>query len=133
MLNLAPTTTGSATAITEIYPELKGKINGSAVRVPLLNGSLTDIVVEVERDTTKEEVNDLMKKASEEGDLVGILGFNMLPLVSTDYTNDERSCIIDGLSTMVIDKRMVKIYAWYDNECGYSKRMAELVEKVGKL
>ncbi|GMH72933.1 hypothetical protein TrST_g2514 [Triparma strigata] len=132
MLNLAPTSTGSATAIVEIYPDLKGKINGSAVRVPLLNGSLTDIVIEVERDTSVEEVNGLLKAASE-GELKGILGFNMLPLVSTDYTNDVRSSVIDGLSTMVVDKRMVKIYAWYDNECGYSKRMAELVEKVGEL
>ena len=133
MLNLAPTSTGSATAITEIYPELKGKINGLAVRVPLLNGSLTDCVFSVDRDTTKEEVNSMLKSASESGPLKGVLGFNMLPLVSTDYTNCTLSATIDGLSTMVIDKRMVKIYAWYDNECGYAKRMAELVEKVGEL
>mmetsp|Transcript_27408 Transcript_27408/g.54754 ORF Transcript_27408/g.54754 Transcript_27408/m.54754 type:complete len:335 (+) Transcript_27408:29-1033(+) len=133
MLNLAPTSTGSATAITEIYPDLKGRINGLAVRVPLLNGSLTDCVFEVERDTTGEEVNGLLKAAAEAGPLAGILGFNMLPLVSTDYTNSTMSSTIDGLSTMVVDKRMVKIYAWYDNECGYAKRMQELVVKVGGL
>ena len=107
MLNLAPTSTGSATAITEIYPELKGRINGLAVRVPLLNGSLTDCVFEVERDTTKEEVNELLKSATLSGPLLGILDFNMLPLVSTDYTNSTMSATIDGLSTMVVDGRMV--------------------------
>ena len=131
MLNLCPTSTGSATAIVEIYPELKNKLNGLAVRVPLLNASLTDCVFEVEQATTAEEVNAALKKASEEGPLNGILGFEEKPLVSTDYTNDTRSCIIDALSTQVIDGTLVKIYAWYDNECGYSKRMAELVHIVG--
>lgn len=130
MLNLCPTSTGSATAIVEIYPELKGKLNGLAVRVPLLNASLTDCVFEVETPTTVEEVNAALKAASEDGSLKGILGYNDLPLVSTDYTNDTRSAIIDGLSTQVIDGTMVKIYAWYDNECGYSKRMAELAHIV---
>jgi len=126
MLNLCPTSTGSATAIVEIYPELKGKLNGLAVRVPLLNASLTDCVFEVEKETTVEEVNSVLKAATLDGPLKGILGFETKPLVSTDYTNDVRSSIIDALSTQVIDGTMVKLYAWYDNECGYSKRMAEL-------
>ncbi len=132
MLNLCPTSTGSATAIVEIYPELKGKLNGLAIRVPLLNASLTDCVFEIEKEggVTVEEVNATLKKASEEGPLKGILGYEIQPLVSTDYTNDARSSIIDALSTQVIDKTMVKIYAWYDNECGYSKRMAELCHIV---
>lgn len=129
MLNLCPTSTGSATAIVEIYPELKGKLNGLAVRVPLLNASLTDCVFEVERPTTVEEVNQALKEASL-GELNGILGYEPKPLVSTDYTNDTRSSIIDALSTQVIDGTMVKIYAWYDNEAGYSKRMAELCSIV---
>jgi len=127
MTNLCPTSTGSATAIIEIYPELKDKLNGLAVRVPLLNGSLTDCVFEVKRSVTKEEVNEALKDASESGPLRGILGFETKPLVSSDYTNDTRSSIIDALSTQVIDGTLVKIYAWYDNEAGYSKRMAELV------
>jgi glyceraldehyde 3-phosphate dehydrogenase len=120
------TSTGSATAIIEIYPELKDKLNGLAVRVPLLNGSLTDCVFEVKRPVTKEEVNAALKAASESGPLKGILGYETKPLVSSDYTDDTRSSIIDALSTQVIDGTMVKIYAWYDNEAGYSKRMAEL-------
>ena len=130
MLNLCPTSTGSATAIVEIYPELKGKLNGLAIRVPLLNASLTDCVFEVEKPTTKEEVNAALKAASESGPLKGILGYEEKPLVSTDYTNDTRSSIIDALSTQVIDGTLVKIYAWYDNEAGYSKRMAELCNIV---
>lgn len=132
MLNLCPTSTGSATAIVEIYPELKGKLNGLAIRVPLLNASLTDCVFEIEKEggVTREEVNAALKKASEEGPLKGLLGYETKPLVSTDYTNDTRSCIIDALSTQVIDGSMIKIYAWYDNECGYSKRMAELCNIV---
>ena len=132
MVNLCPTSTGSATAIIEIYPDLKGKLNGLAVRVPLLNASLTDCVFEIEKEggVTVQEVNDALKKASEDGPLKGLLGYETKPLVSTDYTNDTRSCIIDALSTQVIDGTMVKIYAWYDNECGYSKRMAELCNIV---
>lgn len=130
MVNLCPTSTGSATAIVEIYPELKGKLNGLAVRVPLLNASITDCVFEVSKTVTVEEVNAALKKASEEGPLKGILGFETKPLVSTDYTNDTRSGIIDALSTQVIDGTLVKIYAWYDNEAGYSKRMAELCNIV---
>ena len=130
MLNLCPTSTGSATAIVEIYPELRGKLNGLAVRVPVLNGSLTDCVFEVERSTTAEEVNAALRAASESGPLRGILGYETRPLVSTDYTNETRSSVIDALSTQVIDGTMIKIYAWYDNEAGYSKRMAELCNIV---
>jgi len=129
--SLIPTTTGSATAITMIYPELKGKLNGTAVRVPLLNASLTDCVFEVDRPTTAEEVNDLLKEAAN-GELEGILGFEERPLVSVDFLNDPRSSIIDGPSTMVVDGTQVKILAWYDNEWGYVNRMAELAAKVAK-
>jgi len=128
-LSLIPTTTGSATAIALIYPELKGKLNGLAVRVPLLNASLTDCVFEVERETTIEEVNQLLKTAAE-GELKRILGYEERPLVSIDYKDDSRSSIIDALSTMVVDETQVKILAWYDNEWGYSCRMAELARKV---
>jgi glyceraldehyde 3-phosphate dehydrogenase len=129
LLNLIPTTTGSATAITLIYPELKGRLNGHAVRVPLLNASLTDCVFEVERPTTVEEVNALFKAAAE-GQLKGILGFETRPLVSSDFTNDPRSSIVDGPSTMVINGTQVKIYAWYDNEWGYACRLADIARMV---
>ncbi|MDR9828831.1 ArsJ-associated glyceraldehyde-3-phosphate dehydrogenase [Vibrio sp. FNV 38] len=129
-MSLIPTTTGSAKAIVEIFPELEGKINGHAVRVPLANASLTDIIFDVSRDTTAEEVNALLKEASQ-GELQGILGFEERPLVSIDYKGDQRSTIVDALSTMVVGNRMVKIYAWYDNEMGYATRTAELVRKVG--
>ncbi|SON51337.1 ArsJ-associated glyceraldehyde-3-phosphate dehydrogenase [Vibrio tapetis] len=129
-MSLIPTTTGSAKAIIEIFPDLDGKINGHAVRVPLANASLTDIVFEVERDTTVEEVNALLKEASQ-GELAGILGFEERPLVSIDYRGDKRSTIVDALSTMLVGKRMVKIYAWYDNEMGYATRTAELMRTVG--
>ena len=129
LLSLIPTTTGSATAITLIYPELKGKLNGLAVRVPLLNASLTDCVFEVVRPTTVEEVNALLKAAAE-GPLRGILGYEERPLVSVDFLNDPRSSIIDALSTMVIDGTQVKILAWYDNEWAYVERMVELTQKI---
>jgi glyceraldehyde-3-phosphate dehydrogenase/erythrose-4-phosphate dehydrogenase len=132
MCNLCPTSTGSATAIVEIFPHLKGKLNGLAVRVPLLNASITDCVFVVKQTVTAAQVNEALKKASESGPLKGILGYETKPLVSTDYTNDTRSSIIDALSTQVIDGTLVKIYAWYDNEAGYSKRMAELCN-IGKL
>ncbi|HIK43218.1 ArsJ-associated glyceraldehyde-3-phosphate dehydrogenase [Thermoleptolyngbya sp. M55_K2018_002] len=132
-MSLIPTTTGSATAIALIYPELKGKLNGLAVRVPLLNASLTDCVFEVARPTTVEEVNQLLKTASETAPLNGILGYEERPLVSIDYKDDPRSSIIDALSTMVIDDTQVKILAWYDNEWGYANRMAELAKKVAVL
>ncbi|WP_286789789.1 ArsJ-associated glyceraldehyde-3-phosphate dehydrogenase [Thioclava sp. UBA3469] len=128
--SLIPTTTGSATAITLIYPELKGRLNGHAVRVPLLNASLTDCVFEVERETTAEEVNALFKAAAE-GDLTGILGYETRPLVSSDYTNDIRSSIIDAPSTMVVNGTQVKVYAWYDNEMGYAYRLADVALMVG--
>ncbi|RBW60560.1 type I glyceraldehyde-3-phosphate dehydrogenase [Phaeobacter gallaeciensis] len=128
--SLIPTTTGSATAITLIYPELTGKLNGHAVRVPLLNASLTDCVFEVERETTVEEVNALFKAASE-GALAGILGYETRPLVSTDYTNDPRSSIIDAPSTMVVNGTQVKIFAWYDNEWGYAHRLVDVAMMVG--
>ena len=128
--SLIPTTTGSATAITLIYPELQGRLNGHAVRVPLLNASLTDCVFEVERATTRDEVNALFKAASET-ELKGILGYEERPLVSTDYTNDERSSIVDALSTMVINGTQVKIYAWYDNEMGYAHRLVDVAFMVG--
>ncbi len=129
-LSLIPTTTGSATAIGLIYPELNGKLNGLAVRVPLLNASLTDCVFEVNRPTTVAEVNQLLKQASEQAPLKGILGYEERPLVSIDYLNDPRSSIVDALSTMVVNETQVKIYAWYDNEWGYSNRMVELARKV---
>ncbi|OOY27963.1 type I glyceraldehyde-3-phosphate dehydrogenase [Thioclava sp. L04-15] len=130
LTSLIPTTTGSATAITLIYPELKGRLNGHAVRVPLLNASLTDCVFEVERETTAEEVNTLFKAASE-GPLKGILGYETRPLVSADYTNDIRSSIVDAPSTMVVNGTQVKIYAWYDNEMGYAHRLVDVALMVG--
>ncbi|WP_111978997.1 ArsJ-associated glyceraldehyde-3-phosphate dehydrogenase [Algibacillus agarilyticus] len=130
--SLIPTTTGSATAITHIFPELKGKLNGHAVRVPLTNASLTDCVFEVQRDTTVEEVNALLKEAAE-GELVDILGYETRPLVSIDYRTDPRSSIIDAPSTMVINNTQVKLYVWYDNEWGYVNRTAELMRLVGQI
>lgn len=129
LTSLIPTTTGSATAITMIYPDLVGKLNGMAVRVPLLNASLTDAVFTMSRDVTVEEVNGLLRAAAE-GALAGILGYEERPLVSVDYVNDTRSSIVDAPSTMVVDGRMVKVVAWYDNEYGYVWRMAELAAKV---
>ncbi len=129
-MSLIPTTTGSATAITHIFPELKGKLNGHAVRIPLANASLTDCVFEVEKETTEEEVNALFKTASE-NELKDILGYEERPLVSIDYKTDPRSSIIDALSTMVVNGTQVKLYAWYDNEWGYANRTAELVRMVG--
>ncbi len=129
--SLIPTTTGSATAITLIYPELKGRLNGHAVRVPLLNASLTDCVFEVDRETTAEEVNAFFKAAAE-GELKGILGYETRPLVSTDYTNDARSSIVDAPSTMVVNGTQVKIYAWYDNEMGYARRLIDVALMVGQ-
>ncbi|RJE87242.1 ArsJ-associated glyceraldehyde-3-phosphate dehydrogenase [Paracoccus onubensis] len=128
--SLIPTTTGSATAITLIYPELKGRLNGHAVRVPLLNASLTDCVFEVARETSAEEVNTMLRAAAE-GPLQGILGFEDRPLVSADYVNDTRSSIVDGPSTMVVAGTQVKIYAWYDNEMGYAHRLIDVARMVG--
>jgi glyceraldehyde 3-phosphate dehydrogenase len=129
-MSLIPTTTGSATAITHIFAELKGKLNGHAIRVPLANASLTDCVFELERSTTVEEVNMLLKEAANT-ELTGIMGFEERPLVSIDYKTDPRSSIIDALSTMVINDTQVKLYVWYDNEWGYANRTAELARLVG--
>ncbi|WP_226622695.1 ArsJ-associated glyceraldehyde-3-phosphate dehydrogenase [Alloyangia pacifica] len=128
--SLIPTTTGSASAITLIYPELKGRLNGHAVRVPLLNASLTDCVFELERATSAEEVNALFEAASK-GALKGILGYEERPLVSSDYTNDTRSSIIDAPSTMVVNGTQLKVYAWYDNEMGYAHRLVDVALMVG--
>ncbi|MBK6280682.1 MAG: ArsJ-associated glyceraldehyde-3-phosphate dehydrogenase [Gammaproteobacteria bacterium] len=129
-LSLIPTSTGSATAIAQIFPELKGRLNGHAVRVPLANASLTDCVFEVERATSVEEVNALLKAAAD-GALRGILGYEERPLVSIDYRGDVRSSIVDALSTLVVNGTQVKIYAWYDNEWGYVNRSVELARLVG--
>ncbi len=128
-VSLIPTTTGSATAIGLIFPELEGKLNGLAVRVPLLNASLTDCVFEVARATTAEEVNGLLEAAAA-GPLAGILGYERRPLVSVDFKDDPRSAIVDAPSTMVTDGTQVKILAWYDNEWGYANRLAELARTV---
>jgi glyceraldehyde 3-phosphate dehydrogenase len=130
--NLIPTTTGSAKAIGMIFPELQGRLNGHAVRVPLLNASLTDAVFELKRSVTVEEVNRAFEEAAN-GPLQGILGYETRPLVSVDYVNDSRSAIVDGLSTMVVNGTQLKVYAWYDNEWGYSSRMADLVSHVALL
>lgn len=129
LMNLIPTTTGSATAITMIYPELKGRLNGHAVRVPLLNASLTDCVFELDQATTREDVNGLLETAAN-GALNGILGFEHRPLVSSDFTNDPRSGIIDGLSTMVVNGTQLKLYVWYDNEFGYACRLGDITRMV---
>ena len=133
LLNLIPTTTGSATAITLIYPELAGRLNGHAVRVPLLNASLTDCVFEVKRTTTVAEVNAQFAAAAADGPLKGILGYEVRALVSSDYTNDPRSCIIDAASTMVVNGTQVKIFAWYDNEWGYACRLADITRMVAGM
>ena len=131
MTNLIPTTTGSAKAINLIYPELEGKLNGHAIRVPVINASLTDCVFEVKEKTTKEDLNKLFKLYSE-NQLRGILGYEEKLLVSSDYVNDPRSSIIDADSTMVIDNKHVKIFSWYDNEWGYVNRLADLTQMIGK-
>ena len=131
-MSLIPTTTGSASAIVEIFPELKDRINGHAVRVPLANGSLTDCVFEVEKPTDVASVNALLKQASESGPLKGILGYEERPLVSMDYKTDPRSSIVDALSTMVVNKTQVKLYLWYDNEWGYANRVGDLACLMGK-
>ncbi|QDF74019.1 MULTISPECIES: ArsJ-associated glyceraldehyde-3-phosphate dehydrogenase [Shewanella] len=130
--SLIPTTTGSATAITHIFPELKGKLNGHAVRVPLANASITDCVFEMQRPVTEQEVNALFKAAAA-GELQDILGYEERPLVSVDYKTDPRSSIVDALSTMVINGTQLKLYVWYDNEWGYANRTAELARMVGRM
>lgn len=130
--SLIPTSTGSATAIIEIFPELKGRLDGHAVRVPLTNASLTDCVFEVETPTDRDTVNQLLKEAAE-GELKDIMGYEERPLVSIDYKTDPRSAIVDALSTMVVNGTQVKIYAWYDNEWGYANRTVELARRVGSV
>ncbi|OLS03841.1 type I glyceraldehyde-3-phosphate dehydrogenase [Tissierella creatinophila] len=127
-LSMVPTTTGAAKAVSLVLPELKGKLNGFAIRVPVPTGSLVDVTFQVEKNTTAEEVNKFLKEASE-NELQGILGFSEEPLVSVDYVGDPRSSIVDSLSTMVIDD-MVKIVSWYDNEWGYSRRVIDLAQLV---
>ena len=129
--NLIPTSTGSANAIMLIYPKLKDKLNGHAVRVPVLNASITDCVFEMVRETTVSEVNNLFKAAAD-GPLKNILGYETRPLVSSDYMNDTRSTIIDGPSTMVVNETQLKVYAWYDNEYGYAHRLVDVALMVGK-
>ena len=130
-LSLIPTSTGSATAIGLIYPELNGRLSGIAVRVPLLNASLTDCVFEVKRATSVKEVNGLLQAAAE-GPLKGILAYEERPLVSVDFKGDPHSAIVDAPSTMIVDGTQVKILAWYDNEWGYVNRMVELAQKVAR-
>lgn len=131
-MSLIPTSTGSATAIMQIFPELEGRLNGHAVRVPLANASLTDCVFELERATTEEEVNRMLQQAAE-GELAGVLGYEERPLVSIDYRTDPRSAIIDAPSTLVVNGTHLKLYVWYDNEWGYANRVAELMLKVGRV
>jgi len=128
-MSLIPTTTGSATAITEIFPELKGKLNGHAVRVPLSNASLTDCVFELEEGTNVEQVNAALSLAAS-SELNGIMGYEERPLVSIDYRSDPRSVVVDALSTMVVNDTQLKLYLWYDNEWGYANRCADLLEMV---
>ena len=129
-ISLIPTTTGSATAIAEIFPELRGRLNGHAIRVPLANASITDCVFELERKVTIEEVNVALKQAAETS-LLGILGYEERPLVSVDYKTDPRSSIVDALSTMVVNDTQLKLYLWYDNEWGYANRLVELAAFTG--
>ena len=130
-MSLIPTTTGSATAIAEIFPELRGRLNGHAIRVPLANASITDCVFELEHAVSVDEVNHALKMASEDGDLRGILGYEERPLVSIDYKTDPRSSIVDALSTMVVNDTQLKLYLWYDNEWGYANRLVELAALTG--
>lgn len=131
LVNLAPTSTGSAKAIALVFPQLAGKLNGLAVRVPLLNASITDAVFQVEKDVTVEEVNAALEEASATS-LAGILGFEKRPLVSSDFVHDDRSAIVDAACTQVIDKRLVKIYAWYQNEWGYSSRYVDVASMAAR-
>lgn len=129
--SMIPTTTGAAKAVSKVLPQLEGKLNGFSVRVPTPTVSMVDLVCELKKDVTLEEVNNVLKEASK-GKLNGILGYCDKPLVSIDYRGDSRSSIIDALSTMVIDKNMVKVVSWYDNEWGYSSRTVDLVKYVAE-
>ncbi len=130
-LSMIPTTTGAAKAVSLVLPQLKGKLNGMAMRVPTPAVSVVDLVCDVEKATTKEEVNAVLKKAAE-GELKDILGVCDEPLVSIDFKGDKRSSIIDSMSTMVLDGKMIKILSWYDNEWGYSNRVVDLMEFIIK-
>jgi len=127
-LNMVPTSTGAAKAIGKIIPDLKGKLNGMSVRVPTPNVSLVDVVLDMKKPVTKEEINAILKESSSK--MLGILDYNELPLVSSDYISNTHSCIVDGLSTMVIDDKKVKLLLWYDNEYGYSKRVIDLLKII---
>ena len=129
--NIVPTSTGAAKAVALVYPQVKGKLNGIAMRVPTPNVSVVDLVAQVEKNTIAEEVNEALKKASE-GSLKGILGYTELPLVSSDFKGTDVSSTIDGQLTLVLDGDMVKVIAWYDNEWGYSQRVVDLAEIVAK-
>ena len=128
-INIVPTSTGAAKAVALVLPELKGKLNGIALRVPTPNVSVVDFVAQVEKKTISEEVNEALKKAAQ-GELKGILGYNDLPLVSCDYRGTNESSIVDASLTLVMDGDMVKVIAWYDNEWGYSQRVVDLAELV---
>lgn len=130
-MSIIPTTTGAAKAVSLVLPEVKGKLNGFAMRVPTPNVSITDLTVVLEKDTTVEEINAALKKAAE-GELKGIMGYNELPLVSRDYNGCPLSSIVDGLSTMMVGKRMAKVVSWYDNEWGYSNRVVDLAAYIAK-
>ena len=131
-LNMIPTSTGAASAIGTIFPDLKGKIKGMAVRVPLANVSLIDLVVQVKKETSKEEINKLFEKSSA-GDLKNVLGFEQRPLVSSDFIGRKESSIVDALSTDVLDKKLVKVLSWYDNEAGFSQRIVDFIHHLGSL
>jgi glyceraldehyde 3-phosphate dehydrogenase len=129
--NMIPTTTGAAKAVALVLPELKGKLNGGAIRVPTPNVSLVDLVAELDKEVTVDEINSALKAAAE-GELKGILGFSELPLVSGDYNGNTASSTIDALSTMVMEGNMVKVISWYDNETGYSNRVVDLVDFIAQ-
>jgi glyceraldehyde 3-phosphate dehydrogenase len=128
-INIIPTSTGAAKAIGEVIPELQGKLHGFAMRVPVPTGSVVDLVVNLDNDVTKEAVNEAMKKAAE-GPMKGILEYCVDPIVSSDVIKNTHSSIFDALSTMVMNKRMVKVVSWYDNEWGYSNRVVDLIVKL---
>ncbi len=131
-INIIPTTTGAAKAIGEVIPELKGKLDGMAMRVPVANGSVTDLVVSVKKTTSAEEVNSVLKAAAD-NELKGILEYCEDPIVSSDIIGNEHSCVLDAMSTCVIDGNLIKVIGWYDNEWGYSNRMVDLAELIAKI
>ena len=131
-INIIPTTTGAAKAIGEVIPELKGKLDGMAMRVPVANGSVTDLVALVKKKVSKEEINKIMKAASE-NELKGILEYCEDPIVSSDIIDNGHSCIFDSLSTYVVGDNLIKVIGWYDNEWGYSNRMVDLIELIAKI